>query len=164
MASIFSNLFGGSSNKGKPEEKKRIFPPDHFSVLQTEIDGKSVLGSMNQAYKNYDQKAEYRWLLHIEVALEQANLLEDGLPGNDEMAVANQLEEELLAGIRAVATAHYVGHMFFDGFLDVYVYVDAAKETHDFLQSQVNKDGLLRPFSYEINEDAEWVGVSKFML
>ena len=163
MASFLSTLFGctGQDNKSKTTE---IFPPESFSVLEaTMANGKPCIGSFNMAYKKYDQKAKYPWCLKIAIGLELEHLFENGLPKNEESAVANKLEDELLAEIQKLSTAHYVGHLFNDKFLDVYIYLDDPKKAHDFLQSQVDNPGLARGFGYEINNDPKWETVKPFL-
>ena len=73
-----------------------------------------------------------------------------------ESQIAIRLEDELMEQIKTMATAHYIGHLFNDTFLDVYVYLDDPRKVHDFLQTQINKEGLTRGFGYEINQDPQW--------
>jgi len=155
---IFSTLFG----RGQ-EAKTDIFPKENFSVVQGQIGDKPVVGSFNMAYKTYDRKAKYPWCLKIAIGLEQGNLLDNGLPTREESEIANRLEDELLEGIQKLGTAHYIGHLFNDTFLDVYIYLVDPESVHQYLQTQVNKEGLIRGFGYEINEDPKWVMVQGFM-
>ena len=115
------------------------------------------------AYKTYDKKAKYPWCLKIAIGLELANLFENGLPKREESAIANKLEDELLENIQKLTTAHYVGHLFNNTFLDVYIYLDDPEKVHNYLQTQVNKEGLSRGFGYEINEDPAWTTTAGFM-
>ena len=154
---FLSTLFGcGQSNKAETQD---IFPQESFSVVEAEIDGKQVVGSLNMAYKTYDKKAKYPWCLKIAIGLELTNLLENGLPNHEESSIAYKLEDELLAEIKKLATAHYIGHLFYDTFLDVYIYLDDPKKVHDFVQTQTDKEGLIRGFGYEINQDPKWATV-----
>lgn len=158
---FLSTLFScGSSNN---RESKEIFPQESFSVVEAKIDGKHVIGSFNMAYKNYNKKLKYPWCLKISIGLELDNLYENGLPKNEESAIANKLEDELVAEIQKLCTAHYIGHLFNDTFLDVYIYLDDPKKVHDYLQIQVNKKGLIRGFGYEIKEDSKWEIINPFL-
>jgi hypothetical protein len=158
---FLSTLFGyGQSNKSK---SKDIFPKESFSVVEAKIGDKPVLGSFNMAYKNYDKKAKYPWCLKIAIGLDLDNLFENGLPKNEESEVANKLEDELLSEIQKLTTAHYIGHLFNDTFLDVYIFLDVPDKVHNYLQKQVNKEGLIRGFGYEINQDPQWTTVDGFL-
>ena len=161
MTTFLSTLFG-CGQKGKPESKD-IFPAESFSVVEATLNNKPVIGSFNMAYKNYDKKAKYPWCLKIAIGLDLENLFDNGLPKDTESAIANKLEDELLAEIKKLATAHYIGHLFNDTFLDVYIYLDDPKKVHDYLQIQINKEGLVRGFGYEINQDPKWSTVSGFL-
>lgn len=155
---VFSALFG----RGQ-ETKTDIFPKDNFSVIEGKMGDKPVVGSFNMAYKTYDKKTKYPWCLKIAIGLELGNLFNNGLPKKEESEIANRLEDELLSNIQKLGTAHYVGHLFNDTFLDVYIYLADPESVHKYLQTQVNKEGLIRGFGYEINEDPKWTTVQGFM-
>ena len=141
---------------------KNIFPTESFSVVQAKPGDNPFIGSFNRAYKNYDNKSKYIWCLKIAIALDLENLYENGLPNNEESAIANKLEDELFAEIKKLATAHYIGHLFYDTFLDVYIYLSEPEKVHQYLQTQINREGLIRGFSYEINQDPKWKIVDGF--
>jgi hypothetical protein len=161
MTTFLSTIFG-CGQKAKPENKD-IFPAESFSVIEATLNNKPVIGSFNLAYKNYDKKAKYPWCLKIAIGLDLENLFDNGLPKEKESAIANKLEDELLAEIKKLTTAHYIGHLFNDSFLDVYIYLDDPKKVHEYLQNQINKEGLVRGFGYEINQDPKWTTVSGFL-
>jgi hypothetical protein len=162
MASFFSSLFGRNDKTGTPDEPN-IYPDDSFSILEGETDGRAVMGSVNKGYKNYSMKAEYPWCLHIGIALPPDSLQSNGLPKGEEIEIAYKLEDELLDEIKKIETTHYIGHLFNDGYLDVYLYLPDPKKVHDYLQTQINKKGLLRGFGYEITKDEDWDSVEAFM-
>ena len=160
IMSLFTTLFG-CGGQVKNTETKNIYPEERFSVLQAEIDGKPVIGSMNMSYKDYDKKEEYIWCLKITIGLD--SLQQNGLPQGDEAIIAKQLEDELTGKIKKLAITHYIGHIFYDGFLDVYIYMADPNKAHRYLQQQIDKKGLIRPFGYVINEDKEWKIIEEFM-
>lgn len=151
---LLSTLFGcrnGNNNQGSD-----IFPPQKFSVVEANLGDKPGIGSFNSAYKPYNKKARYPWCLRIAIGLDLDNLYENGLPKEKESAIANRLEKELLSEIQKIATAHYIGHIFNDTFLDVYIFLDDPEKVHEYLQTEINKEGLVRGFGYEIKEDPKW--------
>jgi hypothetical protein len=164
VATFLSTLFGCSGQKTKTDKEESIFPAEKFSVIEaTMANGKPVIGSFNFAYKNYDQKAKYPWCLKISIGLNLDSLFENGLPKDSESKIANKLEDDLLAEIKKLATAHYVGHLFNDTFLGVYIYLDDPEKVNKYLQTQINKEELIRGFGYEINNDPTWTTVNGFM-
>lgn len=180
MASLFSRLFNKKTGDMAPEptpvttfaESKPVsataqeeaeYPEEQFSVVHAEIDGRSVIGSVNKGYVGYAKKAQYPWRLHIGIALDENNIGEDGLGGYEENTIAYKVEDELLDGIRKTGTAHFIGHMFNDGYLDVYVYIADPEAVHQYLQQQTNREDLLRGFGYEIGKDPTWNEVAGFL-
>ena len=161
MAIFLSVLFGCGQNN--QSNKNDVFPKESFSIIESTLNNKPIVGSFNMAYKNYDKKARYSWCLKISIALDTTNLFANGLPKDNESAIANKLEDELLFEIKKISTAHYLGHVFNDSFLDVYIYLDEPEKVHKFLQTQVNKPGLIRGFGYEIKQDPQWEIIGVFL-
>lgn len=161
MTTFLSTLFG--CGQKKQPVTKDIFPPESFSVVEATLNNKPVIGSFNMAYKSYDKRAKYPWCLKIAIGLDLENLFENGLPKDTESAIAIKLEDELFTEIQKLATAHYIGHLFNDTFLDVYIYLDDPEKVHNYLQTRINKEGLVRGFGYEINQDPKWTTVSGFL-
>ncbi len=158
---FLTTLFScGQSNK---TESKDIFPKENFSLVEAKIGDKPAIGSFNMSYKKYDKKEKFTWCLKISIGLDLENLFENGLPKNEESEIANKFENELLGEIQKITTAHYIGHLFNDTFLDIYIYLDDPEKVHNFLQTQVNKEGLIRGFGYKINQDPKWLTVEEFL-
>ncbi len=164
MALFLNNLFGCTGNKkSEPETKADIFPTEKFAVIQAKFKGKPIIGSINQAYSHYNKKEESPWCLVISIGLNLDSLYSNGLPLPSESEIANSEEDELVKIIKQKTTAHYIGHVFNDTFLDVYLYLDDPKAVNAFLQTQVNKKGLKRGFGFTIENDPNWAKVKPFM-
>ena len=89
---FLSTLLGcGQRNAQKMQE---IFPKESFSVVEARIGDKLFIGSFNMAYKTYGKKSQYPWCLTISIALDPENLFENGLPKDEESAIANKLEKD----------------------------------------------------------------------
>jgi lysyl-tRNA synthetase class II len=156
MIGFFLVLFGCKQIKTM---KNGVYPVESFSVIETTFKDNLAIGYFNMAYKNYNKKVNYPWYLRISIALNLENLYENGLPQIEEITIANRLEDELLSEMKKITTIHYIGHLFNDTFLDIYIYLDNPEEIHKYLQTQVNKEGLIRGFAYEIKKDTKWVHV-----
>ncbi|MBB6112863.1 DUF695 domain-containing protein [Mucilaginibacter lappiensis] len=152
------------SNNSKAQKKDSTYPPENFSAVQAKLDnGKPVVGSINMAYKNYNKKGQYPWCLTINMALELKNVSPNGLPVKVESDIANKFEDQLLDEIKKLATAHYIGHLYNDSFLDIYIYLNDPKKVATYLQSQVNKKGITRGFAYKIEQDPNWSTVQHLL-
>jgi len=164
MASLLTNLFGCSNPNKNKVVPSNIFPEESFAVIESNLeDGIPVVGSFNLGYKNYKLKTKYTWCLKIGIALDQDKLFENGLPLPEESQIANSMEDEFIEKISELTTAHYIGHLFNDEFLDIYWYLDKPENVNKWLQTQINKEDLKRGFGYEINPDANWETVKQFL-
>jgi Family of unknown function (DUF695) len=150
-SSLLSSVFGC-----KDQNKIPIYPKESKGELNN---GKPLIGSINMSYKDYDKKKDYPWCLEINMALNLDSLYENGLPHQNESDVANKFEDELVENLKKVATIHYIGHLYNDSFLDIYIYLDDADRANNYLKQEVNKDGVIRPFSYKIKKDPDWLTV-----
>jgi hypothetical protein len=164
MATFLSVLFGCKERNDKSNQEENIFPAERFSVIEaTMTDGKPAIGSMNLAYKNYEMKSSYPWCLKLGIALNTDSCYENGLPKDNESKIAIKSEDELNAEIKRLTTAHYIGHLFNDTFLDIYIYLESPEKVHEYLQTQINKGDLARGFGYEINKDPTWKTVKEYL-
>ena len=68
-----------------------------------------------------------------------------------------------MSHIRRLATAHYIGHLYNDSFLDIYVYLDEPEKVYQFLKKEVDKKGRTRDFAFEIKQDPNWDTVKSFL-
>ena len=161
MLAFLSAFLGCKSDQIKNE--KDIFPPEKFSVIKAQLHGKLVVGSFNQSYSTYDKKNVYPWRLIISMALSLDSLDSNALPSPGESKIAYAEEDELVAKIQKTATAHYVGHLLNDGFMDIYLYLADPKAVNILLQGEVNKPDLKRGFKFEISQDPEWTTIKGFM-
>ena len=157
IASFLTSVFGCKGQNRTP-----VYPKESFSVVKGELaNGKPLIGSINMAYKNYDKKSDYPWCLELNIALNLDGVYENGLPHQDESDVANKFEDQLIENLKKVATIHYIGHMYNDSFLDIYIYLDNPETANDYLKQEVNKAGITRSFSYKIKKDTDWLTVQK---
>ena len=164
MAFLLSKQLGCSKAKNESKSTAVIYPEENFSTIESSLlDGRPVVGSFNFGYKNYKLKKKYPWCLKIAIGLDQERVFENGLPMKEESQVAFKMENEFIEQIVKRTTAHYIGHLFNDEFLDIYWYLEEPEKIHNYLQTQINKEGLLRGFGYEINEDPTWETVRQFI-
>lgn len=146
-----------------PENLINIFPPENFASFSAMQGDRAVVGSFNMGYGKYKMKGKYPWCLKIAIALGNNNLYSNCLPNDIELIIVGKLEDELLAEIKKITIAHYIGHLYNDTFLDIYFYLDYPKEVYDYLKSKAARSGNIRNFACEITDDPKWKEVSAFL-
>jgi len=114
-------------------------------------------------YKGYGLKERFPWCLKLAIGLDEENLYDNGLPLPDESYVANRMEDKLVEDIKSRCTAHYIGHLFNDSFLDVYIHLDDPEPAHQYLQDLIVREDHARGFGYEIKNDPDWAIVGDFI-
>ncbi|MBS1777693.1 MAG: DUF695 domain-containing protein [Bacteroidetes bacterium] len=156
LATVFL-LFGSSAIAQIKKQK--------FSVIQAASDKGELLsvGSIDVSYKNFKDKANYPWGLTISIALDEKNLFATKLPNKEESKIATKLEDSLTTKLKKMATLQYVGHIYYDGFLDVYIYLKDPKAVNNYLSKTIKSQNFIREFRYVIEQDPNWSKVSKYM-
>jgi len=163
MASFLSNLFACSDKKSTAESKP-IYPKEEFAMIEAKLkDGRPLIAMINKAYRDYERKSDYPWCLKIHIGLDLDKVYDNGLPLPDEHTTANRFEDELMSEVKKLTTAHYIGHVFNDNFLDIYVYLEEPEKVRNYLQQEVNKKDLIRAFGYEIEKDKKWKTVDFYL-
>jgi hypothetical protein len=150
---LISALFGCKATQNQ----------ESFSVVESTLNGNPVIGSFNMANIDFNPKNMYPWCLTISIALDQNNLYPNKLPLPGETKIANDEQDQLVSQIEKLAKVKYVGHLFNDSFLDIYIYLDSPKRVHEFLQIEKDKENLIRGMAYEIKEDPGWAIVHGFL-
>lgn len=154
---FFASIIGCKS--ANPQTGKAVFPKESFSVIEAQQGDKKIVGSINMAYREYTQKANYPWCLTISVALDEMQVDSSGLPSKKESDIAYKMEDEFLDKISEYSTSHFIGHLFNDSFLDIYIYLDKPEKVQEYLNLKTNKE-VARPFKYTIEQDPAWHTVS----
>ncbi|MBI1307468.1 MAG: DUF695 domain-containing protein [Bacteroidetes bacterium] len=156
------------NKKGKKklssDNSVNIYPVESFYMWEsTMVDGKPAIGMFNYGYAHFSLKHNYPWFLKIAIALDLESIDERGLPIEDELRTARELEDELIMNLKKITTVHYIGHLFNDSFLDIFCYLLEPKLVHDWLQKGINNEIFIRGIGYDICEDFEWDKVNYFL-
>lgn len=148
-------LFGNSTNAQ---------PEDNWYLVDARLkDGRPAVGRVNGIYCDFPDKALFPWSLRLNIGLNLDDTRADGLPLSQERKIAQKFEDELIAGIHRQSTVHYVGHLYNDSFLDVYLYVADPDAVHAYLQKRIEDKDHTRGFGYEMTKDPHWKEV-EFLL
>jgi len=136
-----------------------------FSVVQATSNNGELLsvGSLDMSYKNFKEKIVYPWCLKISIALDEGHLFENKLPKGEESAIANNLEDSLIVKLEKVDRIQYIGHIYYNGFLDIYIYLKDPKAVNNYLSKNIKSRKFVREFEYVIERDPNWSKVSKYI-
>lgn len=158
-------LFSFFKNNNYSKQGHSVFPEERFVIFEAQSHGKPIIETINGGYKNYPYKSNYPWRLRISIGLDLNNLLPNELPNQEESTIAYTVEDKLLAEMKELTTIHYIGHVFNDTFLDVYVYTNNPEIINDYLKKYTDSEVLKleRDFGYEMTEDPNWNDVSVFL-
>ncbi len=145
-------LFGFSGGKDYPKE--------NWYLVEARLpDGRPAVGTVNAGYQEFPHKIKYPWSLRLHIALNLDDVTPNGLPLEQEKDIGQQFEDELVAALGKLTVVHNVGHLYNDGFLDVYLYLAAPEKAHAYLQQRIENKDHTRGFAYEMSKDPHWTEV-----
>lgn len=136
-----------------------------YSVIQAK-DNKgelTAIGNVDASLKNYNDKKKYPWCLTISIALEERNLNKNHLPNQQESDIANKFEDVLVGHVEKLVPSKYVGHLYNDGFLDVFIYLKDPEKAHNYLLTFADKKDKIREFAHKIEQDLNWERVESLL-
>jgi hypothetical protein len=152
-------LFNDGCDYGKPAESSNNTAPGDlsqgkYSAVKGACNNLPIAGSVNTYYSHFSKKQLFPWHTKILIAMNDYSF--DGLPRRDEAFIAFQFEHEILDSLKKKVVFHYIGHVFFDGFLEVHLYSDSERKISRMLNRLGKREDNLRQFGFEIKKDPEW--------
>lgn len=140
---------------------------NHSDILQPkmadiplELEDGFALASINIAYADFTEQAQYPWLVKIE--LESLEVDEHGHPTGKEAEELLELEEAIYELLRETQVVHYLGHVKRNEWYDCLFYIDEPKFDHKKMNQffdEVNEDRGIEVF---VEPDEEWEFVEGF--
>jgi hypothetical protein len=153
-----------SCKDSKVIDFKVTYPEEKLGVVKaTYSDGSIAIGSFNRGYKDYKDKSNYPWSIIITIDLDEKNCTSNGLPSETESEIVNKFEDELVEKMSKISPIHNVGHLFNKNQLQIFLYIRDNKKINEWLQKEVKKENILRPFTFDITEDQNWTTTESVM-
>jgi len=133
----------------------------NFTTLKFEANGKPCLASINDRYKNFQDKSSYSLSLFIMINTLDKN--KDGHPTENESLIFNNLQTEIIQELSKILGSYcYVGSTTMTGYRDILLYIktEDQKKATEVLEHLKTKQNRIESISFEI--DPQWEAVSSF--
>jgi hypothetical protein len=156
LSRFFKRSAPGKASEFGPAEP--IFPAEEIVAGRVQFDEGAGYVIINKAYDNYPNKKYFPWCIQITLEYREKN--ENGLPGDSEGLLLNEMEDRLEEFIKKSHQTHFVARVTRRDFRDIFYYVDHPhfdeRETGEFLDEMNN----LRNLNFRIDRDETWSFVS----
>ncbi|MGY6650084.1 DUF695 domain-containing protein [Wenyingzhuangia sp. IMCC45574] len=153
-------------NGFKEKDKIRELIPLRFIEKRISLpNNKSGISLFNSSYRKFKKRNAASWCLNITVSLDKKFCDKDGLPLIEESFISSQFEKKLIVELMSESDTniHYVGHIYKEFCLEMYLYLESPEEIYDFMEEKFNQKKLTRGFVYEIIKDTKWDLVNNYI-
>lgn len=129
--------------------------PEAKWCLQRAVDESQnlVIILANLGYKNFPRKADYPWLLQVNITTVHQN--RNGHPTDDEAAAMNLVEDGLTAALRKAVAIQFIGRATVKGSRELVYFVNDAAKANALL-TQLAKKPQVRRWEFSIAKDLQW--------
>jgi hypothetical protein len=155
---VLRNLF--TKKKDKAEDNPKInqvsvvLPVESYTIMEWKNDGLPCIAMLNSALKAFEHKNVFTW--HLSVIIDFDELIDNGMPSEDERKVVDpfcdKLDEEIKAGGNALFFVRETWNK--TRRLVWRVYDPEIADQH--LQYIVKYHKYPRPFDWHMEQDMEW--------
>lgn len=152
---MLGKLFGRKKEELlKKDEVRVVLPEESYTLLEWKEEGLPCIGMLNSALKDFQHKNIFGW--HLSVIIDFDELIEKGMPSEDEREIVDpfcdQLDEEIKAGGNALFLVRETWNKTRRLVWRVY----DPEIAHQHLQHIVDHHRHPRPFDWHMEQDTEW--------
>ena len=137
-----------------------LLPEAVYAVFDTSRDGLPAIVIVNQSLLSFPHSEIFAWRLSL--SIEAAELADNGMPTPEESAflsaMSERFEDTVLGGLTptGAVNALFLARSTWNGWRDIHFYVHNPEIAHLALQALLNTGYEDRPWSYSMEEDADW--------
>jgi hypothetical protein len=171
MATFLSSLFSCGNKKSDNLEQTQSrstivgstwdnINNSQHSVFQFVIDEKLCFATINQYFKDYENKSNFPYSLWVTVETKDKN--EEGHPVDTEALLFNNLEDSLIEKFVIKTPFCFIGRTTRDGYRELMFFVVDKEKATLVMNEFIKQDQFKRKIEFSVNLDTEWESVSGF--
>jgi len=122
--------------------------------------GNLVFVTVDLQYKKYQRKADWPYLLHVNVVTRDQNA--NGHPTPNEGAVLNRVEDSIATTLHEATPVLFIGRATTKGFRELMFVVSNAEAANAALQ-QMTATAQERPWEFRVVKDPQWTHVQPIL-
>ena len=153
---MFKRIFGKKTELKAGEEIRVVLPAETWTLMEWKQDGLPCVAMLNSALKGFEPKEIFPWHLSLIIDFDKDELLEMGMPSEEERAIVDpfcdKLEEEIYSGGNAL----FLIRETWNATRRLVWRVHNPEIAHDHLQYLIAHHRHPRPFDYRMEQDTDW--------
>jgi hypothetical protein len=143
--------------KKRPQPARKykvVIPQESYTLMQWKQDGLPCIGVLNAALKDFEPKEVFLW--HLSLIIDFEDLIDNGMPSQQERDVVDPFCDKLDEGIKAGGNALFLVRETWNGTRRLVWRVYDPEIAHQHLQHVLEHKKYPRPFDYRMEEDRSW--------
>jgi len=150
---VLKNLFR-KKEELKENDVRVVLPEEVYSVGEWEEEGLPCVAVLNTSLKNFEPKEIFSW--HLSVIIDFEELVENGMPSQDERDIVDPFCDKLDEEIKAGGNALFLVRETWNATRRLVWRVYDPEIAHQHLQYLVDHHRHPRPFDWHMEQDIEW--------
>ncbi len=131
-----------------------VIPEESYTLMEWKEDNLPVVGCVNSALKEFEPKEVFKYHLSVEIDLKE--LIDNGMPSQDERAIIDPFCDRLDNEIKAGGNALFLVRETWNKRRILQWRVYDPEIAHQHLQSIIEHKLYPRPFDWHMDIDLEW--------
>jgi hypothetical protein len=140
------------------DEYRVVIPNESYSILQFNKNNLPGIAVVNTALRGFEPKVVFAW--HLSIILEFRQLIERGMPSQDEQDVVDTWGDELGAAIKGAdiekPNSLFLARITWNATRELIWRVYQPESVNDYLQQIIKSETFPRQFDYRMDHDPEW--------
>jgi len=149
---MFKNPFKKKESKDK--EYRVVIPEEEYALIEWKVEELPVVAMLNTSLKNFEPKEVFSW--HLSLIIDFEDLIEKGMPSEDERAIVDPFCDKLDEEIKAGGNALFLIRETWNKTRRLVWRVYDPEIANQHLQYILEYKQHPRQFDYHMEHDEEW--------
>lgn len=152
---MLNKLFGKKKgDEFKKNEVRIVLPEESYTLIEYEQDDLPCIAAINSGLIGFEYKHIFRW--HLSVIIDFEELIDNGMPSEEERAIVDPFCEQLDEEIKAGGNALFLVRETWNKTRRLVWMVYDPEIAHQHLQYIIKYHRYPRSFDYQMKEDIDW--------
>lgn len=152
---MLGKLFGKKKEEQlKDNEVRIVIPEESYTLIEYKQDDLPCIAAVNSGLLGFEHKDIFRW--HLSVIIDFDELIENGMPSEEERAIVDPFCDQLDEEIKAGGNALFLVRETWNKTRRLVWMVYDPEIAHQHLQYIIEHHRHPRPFDYRMEEDTSW--------
>lgn len=154
---MLKNIFRKKKEEKLKENQVRVvLPEESFVIAEYKNEDLPCIAVINSSLKNFEHREIFAWHLSVIIDFDEDEIIDNGMPSEEERAVVDPFCEKLDEEIKAGGNALFLVRETWNKTRRLVWMVYNPDIAHEHLQFIIQHSRHPRPFDYRMEQDLNW--------